>query len=37
LYLSFETVRGYRKDLYIKLNAHNIRELINKAEALGLV
>jgi DNA-binding CsgD family transcriptional regulator len=37
LYLSFETVRGYRKDLYIKLNAHSTRELISKAEALGLV
>jgi DNA-binding NarL/FixJ family response regulator len=37
LFLSFETIRGYRKDLYIKLNAHSTRELIQNAKALKLV
>jgi DNA-binding NarL/FixJ family response regulator len=34
---SFDTVRSYRKALYIKLNAHSTRELISKAVELGLV
>ena len=37
LFLGFETIRGYRKDLYVKLNAHSTRELISKAVELGLV
>ncbi|GHV51492.1 putative transcriptional regulator, LuxR family protein [Bacteroidia bacterium] len=36
-FLGFETIRGYRKDLYVKLNAHSTRELISKAVELGLV
>ena len=34
---SFDTVRSYRKALYIKLNAHSTSELISKAVELGLV
>jgi DNA-binding NarL/FixJ family response regulator len=34
---SFDTVRSYRKALYIKLNAHSTRELISKAVEAGLV
>jgi DNA-binding NarL/FixJ family response regulator len=37
LFLGFETIRGYRKDLYVKLNAHSTRELISKGVELGLV
>ncbi len=37
LCLGFETVRGYRKDLYVKLNAHSTRELISKAVEMGLI
>jgi DNA-binding NarL/FixJ family response regulator len=37
LFLSFETIRGYHKDLYVKLDAHSTRELIIKAEGAGLV
>ena len=33
---SFDTVRSYRKALYIKLNAHSTRELISKAVEAGL-
>jgi DNA-binding NarL/FixJ family response regulator len=34
---SFDTVRSYRKALYIKLNVHSTRELISKAMEQGLV
>ena len=34
---SFDTVRSYRKALHLKLGAHSTRELISKAEELGLV
>jgi DNA-binding NarL/FixJ family response regulator len=36
LFLGFETIRGYHKDLYVKLDAHSTRELIIKAEEAGL-
>jgi DNA-binding NarL/FixJ family response regulator len=36
LFLGYETIRGYRKDLYVKLSAHSTRELICKAMELGL-
>jgi DNA-binding NarL/FixJ family response regulator len=37
IHRSFDTVRSFRKALYIKLDAHSTRELIIKAEEAGLV
>ena len=35
--LGVQTIRSYRKNLYIKLNAHNTAQLVQNAKALGLV
>ncbi|MDR3340350.1 MAG: response regulator transcription factor [Candidatus Symbiothrix sp.] len=35
--LGYETIKSYRKNLYVKLNAHNTGQLVKKALALKLV
>ena len=35
--LGVQTIRSYRKNLYIKLNAHNTAQLVQNAKVMGLV
>jgi len=37
MFLSFDTIRGYRKNLYLKLDVHNTAALIKLALEKGLV
>jgi DNA-binding CsgD family transcriptional regulator len=35
--LGYETIKSYRKNLYVKLNAHNTGQFVKKALAMKLV
>jgi DNA-binding NarL/FixJ family response regulator len=37
MFLGIQTIRSYRKNLNIKLDAHNTAQLLQNAKALGLV
>jgi DNA-binding NarL/FixJ family response regulator len=37
LCLGYETIKSYRKNLYAKLDAHNTKQLVQKAIELGLI